>query len=75
MLAMSAEFVPFDPKEKRGSEKKTGGIQVGQAHTVGWSAGPNGLKCFRTGAGAECFSVAEETPHAVPRTRTAEKTR
>ncbi len=70
-----AEFAPFDPKEKCDSEKKTGGIQVGQAHTVGWNAGLNGLKRFRAGAGTECFSVAEETAHAVPRTRTAEKTR
>ncbi len=58
---------PFDRKEKRGSEKKTGGIQAGQAHTVGWSAGLNGLKRCRTGAGTECFSVAEETAHAVPK--------
>ena len=57
------------------SEKKTGAIQVEQAHTVGWRAGPNGLKRVRAGAGAECFSLAEETPHAVTRARTAEKTR
>ena len=57
------------------SDKKTGAIQVVHAHSIGWSAGHNSLTHVRTGAGAECFSLAEETPHAVRRTRTAEKTR
>jgi hypothetical protein len=57
------------------SEQKTGAIKVEQAHTVGRSAGRNSLKRVRTGAGAECFSLAEEKPHAGRTTRTAEKTR
>ena len=74
----ASRLATLKPCQRRGdarSEKKSGAIQVGQAHTVGWSAGHNSLKRIRTGAGAECFSLAEETPHAVRRTRTAEKTR
>jgi hypothetical protein len=74
----ASRLATLKPRQRRGdsrSEKKTGAIQVGQAHTVGWSAGHNGLKRVRTGAGAECFSLAEETPHSVRRMRTAEKTR
>ena len=57
------------------SEKQNGAIQMEQAHTVGGSAGRNSLKRVRTGAGAECFSLAEETAHAIRRTKTAEGTR
>src|SRR5206468_1667524 len=72
----ASRLATLKPRQRRGdarSEKKSGAIQVGQAHTVGWSAGHNSLKRVRTGAGAECFSLAEETPHAVRRTRTPKK--
>ena len=57
------------------SENKTGAIQGEEAHPIGWSAGPNGIQRIRASAGAECFSLAEESPHAVRTARTAEKTR
>jgi hypothetical protein len=54
------------------SEENTGATQVEQAHTVGWRL-DSCLKRVRTGAGAECFSVAEEASHADRRTTTPEK--
>ena len=74
----ASRLAKLKSRQRRGdtrSEKKTGAMQVGQAHTLGWSAGHNSLKRVGTGVGAECFSLAEENPYPVRTTRTAEKTR
>jgi hypothetical protein len=70
----AAQRIATSPCHAR-SENNTDAIQVEQAHITGWSVDPRGLNRARTGARAECFSLAEEAPHADRRTTTPERPR